>query len=75
MRVKADDLCPKCRSIIWHGTGVTIEQALQVAHAGGEPFDSMNDDQFNSAVYYELYQHHCTSCLRTMAMLYPGCCR
>jgi len=74
MRVKASDLCPDCRSIIWEGTGITMEQALDMGQQPGGPFDCMTDVQYNAAVYVELLKHHCRWCLRTMAALYPGCC-
>jgi len=66
MKVTVHDVCPACRRAPWiGGEGKTIAMVLDLAQID-EDLKRTDDDEFNSAVFYQLYQNrdrtNCTDC-------------
>jgi hypothetical protein len=63
MKVTVHDVCPKCRQAPWDGgEGKTIAMVLDLAQID-EDLKRTNDDEFNSAVFFQLYQiRNVTNC-------------
>jgi hypothetical protein len=64
IKIKADELCPKCHGLPLNN-GSTFGEMLNVFH-NDDRFKNMDDNKFNAAIFSTLFKYkdvwHCTMC-------------